>query len=107
MEFTSTWAGPAPVLVARRRTGQIDLTPGVPIRLTEAYFRAIEKVGGSRIEWLKTWRVQGCECLLCRSGKFVAVNEESVIFVGPRHLQVSNLENPALAADEQHELAAE
>lgn len=64
--------------------------PGTRVRLTGAFLRATGQHCGD--EPRKRWVVQSCDCALCMSGRFVALDEQSVDGDGQRHVAIANLE---------------
>lgn len=65
--------------------------PGAKVRLTGDFLRSTGQVVGG--EGHSRWTVVACECGLCKSGSFVAVNEttdgDAITW---RHFNVGNLE---------------
>jgi hypothetical protein len=49
------------------------ITPGTKVKLTGKFLRSTGQIAGG--EGQKTWTVQVCPCSMCKSTKFVAVNE--------------------------------
>lgn len=70
----------------------MKIQPGHRVRLTGAFLRNTgQTVGG---EGLSRWTVVSCPCSLCKSGRFVAVDEpmQGDPDQTPRHFYTDNLE---------------
>ena len=71
-------------------------TPGDTVALTVQFLRNTGQFAGG--DAVSQWTVVGCDCPLCRTGRFVATNEPSQYPDGeswpgdsPRHINAGNL----------------
>jgi hypothetical protein len=68
---------------------------GARIRLTGAFLRNTGQIAGG--EGGRVWRRVACDCGLCQSGRFVAVDEKSIYAEpgepGKRHIAGGNIED--------------
>lgn len=66
------------------------LNIGDPVKLTGSFLRSTGQIVGG--EGQSTWIIVACDCALCKSDRFVAVNEPSYDDPQrPRHMAVGNL----------------
>ena len=63
---------------------------GTHVRFTGRYLRNTGQVVG--VEGLGRWIVVACECGLCNTGEFVALNERKYDGEGQRHVNVGNMQ---------------
>jgi hypothetical protein len=103
--------------MAREKPGLSNQpAPGTRVRLTGYFLKATGQQAGG--EGHKRWTVMPCGCELCRSGRFVAIDEPATDFyddVPPeqrpkwRHVAIGNLMivgAPPRAADQPEEVMA-
>ena len=64
---------------------------GTRVRFTAQFLRNTGQIAGG--EGLSVWEVKDCNCELCKTGRFIAVNQESIFNDGSlRHIMQVNLE---------------
>ena len=62
---------------------------GARVRFTAAFLRSTGQYTGSDANG--RWIVQSCECTLCATGRFVAVDQPNLDNDGQRHIATGNL----------------